>query len=195
MVEGVTGLLFAAVVLVAGPHWAVPGICALGATVLVLTLVEMDGMPSPPAVALAGAALGVPLLLAAAAADRRWWRLGGVMIGIAAAAAVAGLTARARGPVRSNTDRPWVLVPAGALLGWLGPVGGGIGAAVIAGIVVARYRAAKKHATASSGGETTGKAATGLLQALGNVGVAGAALGGAVASMAAAVLAGYAPGV
>ena len=55
-VELATGGLFAAVGWVLGPHWAVPGICVLAATLLALAAIELDGLPAPAAVRSSGRA-------------------------------------------------------------------------------------------------------------------------------------------
>src|SRR5580698_4976589 len=84
-VELATGALFGLVAWALGAHWAVPGMCALVAAILALAAAELDGLAPPAAVALIGTAVGAALLGAAAIADRRWWHLGGMLIGSAAA--------------------------------------------------------------------------------------------------------------
>lgn len=130
-VELGTGALFGAVAWVLGAHWAVPGLCALAATTLALATIELDGLPPPPAVALLGTGVGAVLLGAAAIADRGWWHLGGMLIGIAVAAvAVWGGTR----PSRRDNARIglWGLLPYGAVLGWVGTVGAIVGVATSA---------------------------------------------------------------
>ncbi len=130
-VELGTGALFGAVAWVLGAHWAVPGMCALGATTLALATIELDGLPPPAAVSLIGTGVGAALLGAAAVADRRWWHLGGMLIGIAVAAVAvwAGTQVSAgRGPKIGL----WGLIPYGAVLGWVGAVGAAVGVATSA---------------------------------------------------------------
>ncbi|MDR3647578.1 MAG: prepilin peptidase [Acidimicrobiales bacterium] len=136
VVEAATGALFAAVAWVLGPHWGVPGMCLLGATVVALAAIELDGMAPPASVSLVGTALGAVLLSAGALADRRWWHLGGLWIGIAVAAGVSAAgTLAARG--RGVTSTPlWALVPAGAVMGWVGGVGVAVGVATAAVVLV-----------------------------------------------------------
>ena len=132
-VELATGGLFGALAWVLGPHWAVPGMCALAATILALAGTELDGLPAPAAVSLIGTGVGVGLLGAAAVADRRWWHLGGMVIGAAVAAGALGAAALStrRHGTRSSL---WGLLPAGAAMGWVGAPGAPIG--VITTLVV-----------------------------------------------------------
>jgi leader peptidase (prepilin peptidase) / N-methyltransferase len=125
-VELATGALFGAVAWVLGAHWAVPGMCALAATTLALAAIELDGLPPPAAVSLIGTGVGAALLGTAAVADRLWWHLGGMFIGIAVAAVVvwAGTRVSAR---REPKIGLWGLLPYGAVLGWVGTVGAAIG--------------------------------------------------------------------
>jgi hypothetical protein len=101
--------------------------CVLGATALSLAAVEVDGLPPPASVSVVGTGLGAALLSAAALADRRWWHLGGVWIGVGVAVCVvvAGPWAARR---RGVTLTPlWPLLPAGAVMGWVGAVGAALG--------------------------------------------------------------------
>jgi leader peptidase (prepilin peptidase)/N-methyltransferase len=126
LVELATGVLFGLVAWGLGPHWAVPGTCALGATALASMVIELDGMPPAAPVVVVGTALGDLLLGAAAVADRRWWHLAGVLVGTAA------LARRGRGGAL-----PWAVLPVGALLGWVGGIATVVGVAVTAaGVVV-----------------------------------------------------------
>ena len=132
-VELLTGLVFGLVAAVVGVHWAVLGLCALLATILVLAVVEVDRKGPPAIVAYIGTVLGVALIIAAAILDRRWWRLGGTLIGLAVASAACALAARTKGGAPRLSGAPVALLPAGALVGWLGLVGAGIGAGVMLG--------------------------------------------------------------
>jgi len=101
--------------------------CALGATTLALAAIELDGLPPPATVSLVGTGMGAVLLSAAAIADRRWWHLGGMLIGIALSvgAVMTGRWAASRG---GTVPTLWALIPAGAVLGWTGPLGAVVGA-------------------------------------------------------------------
>jgi hypothetical protein len=103
--------------------------CVLGATALTLAAIELDGLAPPANVALVGTALGALALVGAAVADRRWWHLGGMGIGIAAAGLAVVTTAWAARPGGDSVTLPWALIPAGAVMGWVGPFGAGIGVA------------------------------------------------------------------
>ena len=148
LVELANGVVFGLVAWALGPHWAVPGMCVLGATLLALALIEVDGPAAPAAVALVSGGLGVVLLVAAAAADRRWWHLGGALAGAGAGAAAVAVAAW--WGARGRDDRPglpWALLPAGAVLGWTGS--GGIAAGLPVGVAVALgfgwWRSAARH--------------------------------------------------
>jgi leader peptidase (prepilin peptidase)/N-methyltransferase len=127
-VELLTGAVFAAVAWGLGAHWGVPGMCVLAATALTLAAIDLDGMAPPLSVACIGTGVGGTLLLAAAIADRRWWHLGGMLIGIAAAGCAA--TIAGRRSRRGGADiAPWALLPAGAVVGWVGAPGTVVGVA------------------------------------------------------------------
>jgi leader peptidase (prepilin peptidase)/N-methyltransferase len=136
VVEAATAALFAAVAWALGPHWGVPGVCVLGATALALAAVELDGLAPPASVALVGTALGAALLAAAAVADRRWWHLGGMGIGIALALCVVAAGARAARRPGDTSNPLWALVPAGAVMGWVGAAGAAVGVATSAVVLV-----------------------------------------------------------
>ncbi len=92
--------------------------CVLAATALALAAVELDGMHPPAAVALVGGGLGLALLVAAAVADRRWWHLGGALIGTAVAVIIVAVWARVRPAARAPppaTVGVRVASPAGAV--------------------------------------------------------------------------------
>jgi leader peptidase (prepilin peptidase)/N-methyltransferase len=135
VIEFLTGALFAAVAWILGAHWAVPGMCLLGATSLTLAATELDGMPPPATVSLLGTGLGALSLAGAAVADRRWWHLGGMLMGIALACALISAFRARRGRVDGVTT-PWALIPAGAAMGWVGPVGAAVGVATAAVVFV-----------------------------------------------------------
>jgi hypothetical protein len=149
--------------------------CVLGATILALAVIELDGLPPSRAVSLIGAGLGVSLLAAAAVADRRWWHLGGMLIGVGVAfCAVTAWRAARRGHQVSSP--PWALIPAGAVMGWVGPLGAVVGvvtsAVVLAGqLVLFRVRAPRDGSSSATG--TAVAAAAGSLAA-----VIGALVGG-----------------
>ena len=180
VVEAATGALFAAVAWALGPHWGVPGMCVLGATALALAAIEVDGLPPPASVSLVGTALGAVLLSAAALADRRWWHLGGLWIGVAVAACVAaGGTVAARR--RGVTSTPfWALIPAGAVMGWVGAFGAALGVGtsalcLVGASVFLRTRARQGESRQVSGVALV--AAAGGAAALVGAFVAGSSLG------------------
>jgi leader peptidase (prepilin peptidase) / N-methyltransferase len=136
LVEGVTAVIFALITLAIGAHWAVLGCCALCATLLALGVIALDGLAPPARVALIGAGLGTALFVVAGAADHHWARLVGALIGLSAAVLVAGLVAvlhrgrRGRDGGVTDLRSLLMLVPAGTLLGWVGPLGASIAATV-----------------------------------------------------------------
>ena len=137
LVELLTGVVFGILAWALGPHWAVPGMCALAATLLALAAIEADGIPGPAAVSLIGTGLGVALLAAAATADGRWWHLGGALIGTALAGTVLAFTRRAgRGAAGAGRVVAWALLPAGAAWGWVGLRGIVVGVPVAACVLV-----------------------------------------------------------
>ena len=138
IVELVTGALFGAVSFALGAHWAVPGMCVLGATALASAAIELDGLAPPPSVSLIGTGLGALLLSAAAVADRRWWHLGGMLIGLAVTGSAAVLASRAT-KRRPSPVGLWPLTAAGAAMGWVGPVGTVVGVSTFAVVVVGRW--------------------------------------------------------
>ncbi|MGH3184321.1 MAG: prepilin peptidase, partial [Streptosporangiaceae bacterium] len=119
IVELSTGVLFGGVAWALGAHWAVPGMCVLGATALALAAIELDGLAPPATVSLVGTGLGAVALAAAAVADRRWWHLGGMGIGIAVAGLAVVTSGWATRPRIDSVTLPWALVPAGAVMGWV----------------------------------------------------------------------------
>lgn len=149
VVEALTGATFAVVAGVAGPHWAVPGLCALAATLLAAAVVELDGLAPPRSLTLWGSAVGSTLLAAAAVADRHWMALVGAGIGALVAIGV-GLAA-SRGATRPS-PAAWVLLPASVALGWSGLAGAasGIGALVVA--IAIGKRVSGRHVPAMAAG-------------------------------------------
>ena len=89
LVELASGVLLALLAWATGSHLTVPGVCVLGATALAMVAVELDGTTPPASVAVVGTAIGAVLLAAAGVADRQWWRVGGVLIGVVVGASVA----------------------------------------------------------------------------------------------------------
>jgi leader peptidase (prepilin peptidase)/N-methyltransferase len=151
LVEAVTGVVFVAVAWALGPHWAVPGMCVLAAAVLAQAVIELDGLVPPATVSLVGTALGAAALGAAAAADRRWWHLGGALIGTAVSAGViACVRDRGRRGGYGDGRRPWALLPAGTAIGWCGPVGAPVGVVVTAGALVVLRRSRRPASDAPS---------------------------------------------
>lgn len=131
LVEAGTGALFVLVAAASGPRWSAFGLCALAATLGVSAVIELDGQVPPRSVNLAGVALGLVGLAAAAGAEDHWARLLGAMIGTVVAGALSPATARWAGRTRRSGEAWWALVPAGAVLGWSGPVGAATGTLVL----------------------------------------------------------------
>ncbi len=136
VVEAVTGSVFAAVAWLLGAHWAVPGMCVLAATTLALAAIELDGQRSPASVSLIGTGLGAVLAGVAAALDRRWWHLGDMLIGIAVAVIVVGASTMWARRRTVRLASLWALVPAGAVMGWTGSSGAGVGVLTSAAVLV-----------------------------------------------------------
>jgi len=187
-VELATGVLFGLTAFALAGSWAVPGMCALAATMLVLFADALDGVPPPAAVALVGTAIGGGLLAVAAALHGRWWHLGGVLIGVGAACVIVAVAAR-EAPVARAARRgragpvplephplPWALVPAGAAIGSTGATGVVVGVAAV--VVVAFAVAALVR--------TTGRSAS----QVGALAVSVAALAGSGAAVMGALVAG-----
>jgi leader peptidase (prepilin peptidase)/N-methyltransferase len=178
-VELLTGALFAAVAWSLGAHWAVPGMCALGATALALAAIELDGMVPPASLALIGTGVGAALLLAASIADRRWWHLGGMLIGIAVAGCAAVIAVR-RSRRHGSDATMWALVPAGAVAGWVGAPGTVVGVAtfVVTVVPVAMLiRGRARHGDPEHDGGVAVAAAVGAAAALIGAFVAGSPIG------------------
>ena len=151
LVEAITGALFALLGWVIGPHWAVLGCCVLAATVLALATIAVDGPAPPMSIALIGGGIGTALLVVAGAADHRWPRLVASLIGIATGALVMAVIALVLHTTHQDGDirAMAVALPVGALVGWVGPLGAGVGAAgaVIALVAISLWeRTRKRHA-------------------------------------------------
>jgi len=127
LVEALTGALFVAVALSAGPHRAVPAYCALTATFLALAAIDLDGQPSPPAVSLIGAGLALALFVWPAAGPAGWEAFTlAALAGVGALLVAVALARRARRraaavpAIGAARGAAFALVPLGVLLGWLG---------------------------------------------------------------------------
>jgi hypothetical protein len=118
--------------------------CVLSATALSMATIELDGLAPPASASLIGTGVGALLLAGAAVADRRWWHLGGMLIGIVVAqgAAMAGAMAARR---RGSGAPPWALLPAGAVVGWVGPRGAVVGVAAFAVILLGLGLLRREH--------------------------------------------------
>lgn len=163
LVEGGTAVVFAAIGWGLGAHWAVVGFCVLAATLVVLVAVERDGLDPPISAALVGTAVAVVALVGAGAADHRWNHVVGVLIGVAVAAAVVAVSVR-RAAAAS------VLLPVGAVLGWLGPTSAAEGLATAAVVlVIARRIVARGASRANSAGVEGPRRALALALAAGAV--------------------------
>ncbi|MHB8680568.1 MAG: prepilin peptidase [Acidimicrobiales bacterium] len=133
LVEGSTGALFALVAVIAGPHWAVAGLCLLVATVLAAAVIELDGLAPTRSLALWGSAAGGALLVVAGVLDRHWVALLGAGAGVALSLAVLAAAGRAA----SRTEVAWVTVPTALALGWSGAAGAAAGAGALVVVLVA----------------------------------------------------------
>lgn len=145
LVEAGTGALMALVALAVGPHWAIIGLCALAATLAASLAIELDEQSSGWRVAAIGTLLGMAGLAGAAIAERHWAHLGGAAAGAALAGAAAPVLERWLAGLAQDRDRrgaidvvredwrpgSWALLPAGAVLGWTGPVGAAAGTGVL----------------------------------------------------------------
>lgn len=132
LVEAGTGLLFVLVALASGAHWSVFGLCALAAGLGTLSVIELDGQVPPRALAWIGAALGLAGLAGAAGAEHHWSRFAGTAAGAAVALVLSPLLERwSETAGRRGGEAWWSLAPAGAVLGWCGPVGAATGAGVL----------------------------------------------------------------
>ena len=83
-VEVATALLFVAVALRVGSVWAVPAYCALAASLVALTAIDLEHLRLPTPIVYGTAALGAPLLVLASAGTHRWAALGTALISAAA---------------------------------------------------------------------------------------------------------------
>ena len=124
-VELLTGALFGAVAWALGAHWAVPGMCALGATALSLAAVELDGLAAPGRGVAHRHGHGRGL----ARAPRRWPTGGGGTSAACSSAIVAAGCALVAGAWLATTApwtraSLWALLPAGASWDGSGRSGG-----------------------------------------------------------------------
>jgi leader peptidase (prepilin peptidase)/N-methyltransferase len=187
-----TAVLFGLTAWALGGRWGVPGMCVLGATLLVQVIVVLDGEPPSAAITAWGTVIGVVLLGAAAVADARWWHLGGMLIGAGAGFAVVAAVA-SQSPVARATRRgraapmpigpdplPWALVPAAAVLGWLGADGTVVGApvtVVVAFAVAALVRRTRRRGRPVGAVALTVAAAVGSVAAVIGAVIAGGPIG------------------
>jgi leader peptidase (prepilin peptidase)/N-methyltransferase len=86
LVEAGTALLFAAVAASVGPHAVLPAMLVFAACLLAVSLIDLEHFIVPNKILKVAVALGVPLLVVAAAVDDRWDDLGRAGLG-----AVVGL--------------------------------------------------------------------------------------------------------
>jgi leader peptidase (prepilin peptidase)/N-methyltransferase len=142
LVEGGTGVLFALVAAAVGPHWAVVGLCVLAATLAASAAIELDGERPPLSVASWGTGIGVLGLLGVTASDGHWAKFGSAIGGVAVAGALGVLLSRTAATAGSPSvaHGSWALLPAGAALGWSGPVGTAVGAGVLGGLLLVALR-------------------------------------------------------
>jgi len=156
LVEGLTGALFALVGAVAGPHLAVPALCASAATFVALVAIDLDHQPSPQAVSLVGGGIALALFVVPAARAGHWAPLAASGAGALAALAVLGAAwggtrSADPGARRRRRGATATLVPLGVLLGWVGAgspaaVAAGVGCAAVAGVILGVTRPAENAA-------------------------------------------------
>ncbi len=133
LVEAATGAGFALVTALVQPRWFAPGLCLLLATMVMVVVIDHDGLPLPARLAAIGTALGGAALLLAALADHR----PGAAVRLAGGVAAAGLAglalsapARTRRGLRRLAGASPALLPAGAWLGCLALPATGVGVGV-----------------------------------------------------------------
>ena len=138
-------MLFALVAAAVGPHWAVVALCALAATLAASAAIELDGERPPLSVAAWGTGIGVLGLLGVTASDGHWTKFGSAVGGVAVAGAM-GVLLRQGAAAAGNASLAqgsWTLLPAGAALGWSGPVGAAVGAGVLGVLLLVALRAGR----------------------------------------------------
>jgi len=138
LVEAGTGILFVLLALASGLHWSVFGLCLLAGTLGIAAVIELDHQVPPRALSEIGAALGLAGLAASAGVEHHWSRFVGAAAGAVLGALLTPAIRRwARSVGRLGDERWWVLVPAGAVLGWSGPIGAAAGTGVLCLAVLA----------------------------------------------------------
>ena len=145
VVELATAALFALVAWAVGVHWAVAGLCLLAAGILASVIVEADRQHPVAAIPELSTGAGLLGLIAAATPEHHWAHLVGAMAGTflaAAAAPVVGRWATTVGAAPPGAASGPLLLPAGAVLGWSGPIGAacGLGVLCVALVQTARPR-------------------------------------------------------
>jgi leader peptidase (prepilin peptidase) / N-methyltransferase len=168
LVELTTAVVFALVATAWRGSLPAAGYCALAATALAVALIEFGGTRAPLSVGAIGAALGLVLIVVAAAWLSRWpvlaWSLVGWVVGLVV---LAGL----RGADPDALDGRWhgrTLLPVAG--GWLGGLGGtGRAGAVVAGAagwILAEFAclvvlwALRRHGDRGTPGAPAGSAAS-----------------------------------
>lgn len=152
LVEAGAGVLFVLLSLASGPRWSVFGLCALGGTLGVSAVIELDNQEVPQAVSEIGAALGLAGLAGAAGVEHHWTRFAGAAVGALLAALLSPVLRRwAQSVGRPSGERWWALVPAGAMIGWSGPVGAATGVGVLCLAVLALPGDRRPSQTAATG--------------------------------------------
>jgi len=179
LVEAGTGIAFVLVALASGPHWSVFGLCALTGTLGVSCAIEVDHQMPPRAVSEIGVALGLAGLAASAGVEHHWTRFVGAAAGAFLGAVVTPAARRWAHLVgRLGDERWWIFVPAGAVLGWSGPIGAAVGTGMLCLAVLALPGQRPASASTSNGARKRAR-----------TGAAGAATAAAVAAAVALVVA------
>ena len=143
VVEASTAGLFALVAWAVGPHWAVIGLCLLAAGALASVIVEADRQPAVPAIADVATGLGLLALVVAAAPEHHWAHLVGAVAGAVVAVVAAPLVGRWIATVGAGAPgvaNGALLLPAGAVLGWSGPIGAACGLGVLCAVLALSAR-------------------------------------------------------
>jgi prepilin signal peptidase PulO-like enzyme (type II secretory pathway) len=162
-VEIATGLVFVGVTAGWRGGFPTPGYFALAATLVVVTVIERDGIRAPLSVAAVGTGIGAIALWIGATAAEAWGFLGLAGIGLAGGIAVFALLRRwdpeARWPAAFGRS---MLLPAGPWLAATGgrPAGIGLAAGTVAYLValtVCSLVARRRPATCSEARTSTGR--------------------------------------
>ncbi|MDA8291333.1 MAG: prepilin peptidase [Actinomycetota bacterium] len=148
--ELTTAVLFGAVVARVPTHWAAPSYCVLAAGLVALTVVDLERFRLPTPIVVTTGAVGLPLLLLAAAATHDWSGLVRVPVAGAVGFALLGLVFLVS-PRGIGFGDVRLAALCGSFLGWLGyrvaAVGlvvGFVAAGLVAVVLIAAGRVTRK---------------------------------------------------